>query len=249
MPDLNNIDVFFSMQSFQEEELRGKTAVVIDVLRATSTIVTALKNGAKQIIPVEDMGEASKISHNIDSDQYLLCGEKDGVTIDGYDLGNSPLEYTKEAVEGKTIIFNTTNGTKTIKKASVALHVYIGSFLNLNALARALKQHDEELVLLCSGWKGRLSFEDSLFAGALIHKLSKGKLPEDAKDGAKVALGLYEKYGEDLFGIIKQTDHAQRLKGLVKEEEIEFCCQTSKFNILPQFKDGIIVDINGEKES
>ena len=241
MPDISNIDVFFSMQSFQEETLRGKTAVVIDVLRATSTIVTALSNGARNIIPVQDMGEASKMSSNIDSDRYLLCGEKDGQKIDGYDLGNSPLEYTEETVGNKTIIFNTTNGTKTIKKASSALHVYIASFLNMQAVVNALQEHDNDIVLICSGWKGRLSFEDSLLAGALIHSLGNGTLPSNAKDGAMVVYGLYEKYGDDIAAIIKQSDHAQRLKGWVDENEIDFCCDVNKFDILPVYNDGIIV--------
>ena len=109
MSSTNNIDVFFSAQSFQENELRDKSVVVIDVLRATSTIVTAMMNGAKGVIPVEDMGEASRISQSVDSDNYMLCGEKDGAKIDGYDLGNSPLEYTRDTVSGKTLIFNTTN--------------------------------------------------------------------------------------------------------------------------------------------
>src|SRR5690625_2813770 len=99
--NLKELDVFFSAQTFQEEQLRGKTVVVVDVLRATSTIVTALANGAKAVIPVADMGEASRIAQSVDSDNYLLCGEKDGVRIDGYDLGNSPLEYTPEVVGGK----------------------------------------------------------------------------------------------------------------------------------------------------
>src|SRR5690625_5365705 len=103
------LDVFYSAQSFQEEELRNKSVVIIDVLRASSTIVTALNNGAKSIIPVADMGEASKIAQNVDSENYLLCGEKDGVQIDGYDLGNSPLDYKPEVVGGKRLIFNTTN--------------------------------------------------------------------------------------------------------------------------------------------
>jgi len=245
MPELNNIDVFFSVQSFQEEDLRGKTAVIIDVLRASSTIITALSNQAKQIIPVGDMEEASKLSRTIDSNDFLLCGEKDGQKIDGYDLGNSPLEYTSDKVKDKKLILNTSNGTKAIKKAHVALHVYIGTFLNLESLAGALTAHDEEMVLVCSGWRGRLSLEDILFAGALIHKLGNGTLPEDAKDGAKVAFGLYEKFGHDLVNIIKKTDHANRLKDMVTEEEIEFCCNESEFNVIPQFKDGIITNVNG----
>jgi 2-phosphosulfolactate phosphatase len=99
MTKLKKLDVFYALHSFQEDELRDKIVVVIDVLRASSTIVTALMNGAKAVIPVADMGEASKISMNVDSDNYLLCGEKDGEKIEGYDLGNSPLEYSEDVVK------------------------------------------------------------------------------------------------------------------------------------------------------
>ncbi len=240
MPEINNIDVYFTQQSVQEEALRGKTAVVIDVLRATTTITTALSNGARQIIPVEDMSEASRMIHSFDSDQYLLCGEKDGKKIDGYALGNSPLEYTEDTIGGKTIIFTTTNGTKAIKKTSIALNTYIASFVNMEAVTQKLFAHDNEIVLVCSGWKGRISFEDSLLAGALIHSLGNGILPKNAKDGAKVAFGLYQKYGKDIASEVKQSDHAKRLKGFVSEEEIEYCCDVDKFSVVPSFADGII---------
>ena len=240
MPELHNVDVFFSQQSFQEEDLRGKTAVVIDVLRATTTITTALNNGARQIIPVMDMSDASKMIQSFDPADYLLCGEKDGKKIEGYALGNSPLEYTEDVVSGKTIILNTTNGTKAIKKTSIALRTYIASFLNMDAVTKELLGYDNEIVLVCSGWKGRISFEDSLLAGALIHSLGNGILPENAKDGAKVAFGLYQKYGNDIAGIVKQSDHAKRLKGFVSEDEIDYCCKIDMFDAVPIYSDGII---------
>jgi len=150
MSSTDSLDVFFSAQSFQENELRNKSVVVIDVLRATSTIVTALMNGAKGVIPVEDMGEASRISQSVDSENYLLCGEKDGNKIDGYDLGNSPLEYSRETVAGKTLIFNTTNGTKAIKKSLGSAKIYMASFLNLSAIVEELQAEKNEIVLFFS---------------------------------------------------------------------------------------------------
>tara|TARA_R110000868_G_scaffold408293_5_gene691043 strand:- start:81577 stop:82314 length:738 start_codon:yes stop_codon:yes gene_type:complete len=245
MPDLSYIDVFFSVQTFQEEELRGKSAVIIDVLRASSSIVTAINSGAKKIIPVEDMSDAMKIARTMDQNDYLLCGEKDGIKIDGYHLGNSPLEYTKEAVGNKTLIMNTTNGTKAIKKASLANRIYIGSFLNQQSILNALAEHDDEVVLICSGWRGRLALEDTMFAGSLIHKLCNGNLPEATKDGAKVAFGLFEKFGNDLEETIKKSDHAYRLRNLVDEDDVSFCCKVDEFDVLPGMKDGIITNLNG----
>ncbi|MEX0608759.1 MAG: 2-phosphosulfolactate phosphatase [Balneolaceae bacterium] len=245
MADLSYLDVYFSVQAFQEEELRGKTAVIIDVLRASSSITTALSNGAKKIIPVADMSDAMKIATTMDQRDYLLCGEKNGSKIEGYHLGNSPSEYTKEVIKGKTLIFNTTNGTKAIKKSALANEVYIGSFLNQQSILDALKDHDDEVVLVCSGWQGRLSIEDTLFAGALVHQLSGGKLPDNAKDGAKVAFGLFEKFGDDLEGAISQSDHAKRLIQLVSQDDIKFCCKVNEFNVLPGMRDGILTDLNG----
>jgi 2-phosphosulfolactate phosphatase len=236
----NQIDVFSSARSFQEEDLRGKTAVIIDVLRATSTITTAIKNGAKGVIAVEDMSDASKIAQNLDPSRYLLCGEKDGVKIEGYHLGNSPLEYTSDNVEGKTLILNTTNGTKAISRSNLASQVVVGSFLNLSAVVDYLKEVDNDVVLVCAGWRDRLSLEDMLCAGQIIHALNGGELPDHALDGARVAHCLFEKYGPQMPGVIKESNHAVRLKGIVDGNDVDFCSQVDKFDIVPTLEDGII---------
>lgn len=245
MLNLKKLDVFYSLHSFQEDELRDKTVVIIDVLRASSTIVTAFMSGAKAIIPVGDMGEASKISQNVDSDNYLLCGEKDGEKIEGYDLGNSPLEYTKEVVEGKNLIFNTTNGTKAIKKSLGSSQILIASFLNVGAIVEELKSQDNEIVLVCAGWKGRLAFEDMLLAGNIIYLMSDGNLPNDSRDGAKVAFGLYDKYGEDISTVIHQSNHAMRLKDIIGTSDIDYCCQVDITDMLPRLKEGMITLTDG----
>ncbi|MEX2462949.1 MAG: 2-phosphosulfolactate phosphatase [Balneolaceae bacterium] len=240
MVNLEKLDVFFSLNSFNEAELRDKTSVVIDVLRASTSIVTALMNEAGAIIPVSDMGEASKIALNVNSENYLLCGEKDGIMIDGYDLGNSPLEYTKEVVKGKKLIFNTTNGTKAIKKTFGASNVCVASFLNVSAVVDFLKNQDKEIVLVCAGWKGRLAFEDIMLAGCIIHKLSGGKIPDKSRDGVRVAFTLYDTYRDDLVSAIKKTNHAERLKMLSGPDDIEYCCQIDITDILPYLNEGMI---------
>ncbi len=245
MVNLEKIDVFFSLNSFTEIELREKTSVVIDVLRASSSIVTALMNGADAIIPVADMGEASKIAMNVDSENYLLCGEKDGVMIDGYDLGNSPFEYTKEVVANKKLIFNTTNGTKAIKKTFGSSNVCVAAFLNVSAVVEFLKTQDTDIVLVCAGWKGRLAFEDILLAGNIIYKLSDGKLPEKARDGVRVAFTLYDTYKDNIAAIIHQSNHAERLKTLIGTDDIEYCCQTDITDVLPYLNEGMITLKNG----
>ncbi|MEL7833296.1 2-phosphosulfolactate phosphatase [Fodinibius sp. Rm-B-1B1-1] len=245
---MTNIDVFSSAHSFKEEDVRDKTVVIIDVLRASSTMVTALQNGAKGIIAVGDMDDASKISHNLDAKSFLMSGEKDGVTIEGYDLGNSPLEHTEDAVKGKTIILNTTNGTKAIRRCNLADRILVGSFLNLRAIIEYLEDLDEEAILVCAGWRGRLSLEDMLCAGNIIYELCEGQLSAEARDGAKVAFGLYEKFGDDIENSIKSSNYAVRLKDIVSEDDLVYCCQRSITQILPALNEGIISDINGKEQ-
>jgi len=245
MANLKTLDVFFSSQTFHEEELRKKVVVVIDVLRASSTIITALMNKAKGIIPVEDMGEASRISQSVDSDNLLLCGEKDGIKIQGYDLGNSPFEYSPEVVENKTLIFNTTNGTKAIKKAVGSADLYIGTFLNLSTIVNTLSKEEKDIVLICAGWRGRMAIEDLLFAGNIVYNLSKGELIEDARDGAKVAFGLYDKFRDNIAEVVHSSNHAMRLKEINGNEDIDYCAQTDICNVLPVLNDGIITDLYG----
>lgn len=244
---IKELEVFTAATSFREDEVRGKTVVMIDVLRASSTIVTALANGAEGVIPVADMGTGSKISQRMDTGNMLLCGEKDGEKIEGYDLGNSPLEYTPPVVKGKTIVLNTTNGTKALMRSSLAKEILVGSFLNLKILAGYLKDK-EEITLICAGWRGRLSLEDLLCAGNIIYELTGGGLPETAFDGAKVALGLYEKFGDDIENTVQSSNHAHRLKDIVGSEDLSFCSKVNAMKVLPVMKEGIITDFHGKEK-
>ena len=244
---IKELEVFTAATSFQEDEMRGKTAVMIDVLRASSTIVTALANGARGVIPVADMGAGSKISQSMDTENFLLCGEKDGEKIEGYDLGNSPLEYKPGLVKGKTIILNTTNGTKALMRASLARHIVVGSFLNLGGVVEYLKDK-ERIILVCAGWRGRLSLEDLLCAGNIIYELTGGNLPNDALDGAKVAFGLYEKFGDDIEKTVQSSNHAHRLQDIVGTEDLSYCSRVNVMDVLPVMKEGIITDFHGKEK-
>ncbi len=244
---IKELEVFTAATSFPEDEMRGKTVVMIDVLRASSTIVTALHNGAKGVIPVADMGAGSKISQSMDTKNILLCGEKDGVKIEGYDLGNSPLEYTPDVVRGKTVVLNTTNGTKALMRASMANDILVGSFLNMATIARYLSDK-ERIALVCAGWRGRLSLEDLLCAGNIIYELTGGELPDSAFDGAKVAFGLYEKFGDDIETTVLSSNHAHRLNDIVGSEDLSFCSRLNKMDVLPVMKEGIITDFHGKEK-
>lgn len=233
-------DVFFTGRSFQEDELKGKAVVVVDVLRASSTIITAMNNGAKGVIAVPDSGEASTIAQNLDPTGYLMCGEKDGVKIEGYHLGNSPLEYTADAIAKKTLIFNTTNGSKAVSRSASASRVFIGGFLNMSALTEKLRTLEKPLIIICAGWKNRLSFEDLLCAGNILNELYEGNLPLDAPDGAKTAFAIYGKFGHDIEGAVYGSNHAVKLRELGFEDDVVYCSRKDTTSIVPELKDGII---------
>ncbi len=235
-----SIDVFFTSQALREEDVRRKMVVVIDVLRASSTIVTALNNGAAGVIPAADMQAAGKIARNLDSSSYLLCGERDGLRIEGYSLGNSPREYERQKVDGKIIILNTTNGTKAVDRSVSADRLIIGSFLNLERVVDDLKSAAGGIVLVCAGWKNRLSLEDTLCAGNIIYTLTGGNLPEGASDGSVAAFSLYANNRDRIRQMILSSDHAMRLKNLNGEEDLLYCSQTSILDVLPVYSQGMI---------
>lgn len=237
--------MFASAHSFDEGDLQGKIAVVIDVLRASSTIATILRNGAKGVIPAMDKHEARRTAEQLDDGQYLLCGEEGGEKIEGFDLGNSPAEYTPETVKDKTVVLCTTNGTKAIRRSGLASDIYIGCFLNLSSVTALLRSSEIPAALVCAGWRGRMSLEDLLCAGYIIYELMEDRLPDNAPDGAKVALGVYEKFGDHLEKAIRSSSHARRLKGIVDESDISYCCQIDKMTILPKLEDGIILNTHG----
>ena len=167
---MKSLDVYFLPQLCNPDTLRGTSAVVIDVLRATTTITHACAAGAKYIIPCLEIDRARKLAKSI-GEQAVLAGERGGLPIDGFDLGNGPGEFTEATVAGKTVLFTTTNGTKALDHCRSAAEILVGSFVNLNAIVRHLG-HQEHVSLLCAGTNGQITQEDTLFAGCVALALS-----------------------------------------------------------------------------
>jgi 2-phosphosulfolactate phosphatase len=234
------IDLFFNSRAFTEEELRGKTVVVIDVLRACSTIVTALAYGAKGVVPVRDLVEAGPFTQNLDPVRFVMCGERDGVKIDGYHFGNSPLEFQPDDVKDKTVVLSTTNGTAAITRASLSKNLYVASLLNAGAVAEHLRTLDQDLYFICAGWKNRLSLEDTLCAGYMLTELYGDNLPESSRDGVRVAHALYKSGKDRITEIVQASNHAARLRDLNYVEDVEYCCELNKFNLVPVLREGVI---------
>ncbi len=231
------IDVFLTPHAVTERDVHGRFVVAIDVLRACSTIVTALANGAKAVVPVSDMEAAGRLTAGLNGEGNLLGGERNGIKIEGFDLGNSPAEYTRETVEGRTIIFKTTNGTDALLKGVGAQHLVAGCFLNAGAVADLAREMEADVTLICSGWRGQVSYEDTLCAGLFVERLlGKTSLPS-ASDAARISTQLYRNAARNLFKAMAGSDHGRRLADLGAAEDVRVCSQIDVLPVLPIFKD------------
>ena len=234
------VNVHFNSNSIDDLFFAGKTTVVIDVLRATSTIITALNNGAKEVIPVATVEFAVKVSGGMFGGQTLLCGERNTKKIEGFALGNSPLEYKPELVDGKTIILYTTNGTKSIVKAKFSEDLYICSFLNIQKITKRLIKLKKDVEILCSGRNGTFSLEDTVCAGKLISEIAQHYEKIEFADSAKACIALSKTFGRSIEKMLKQTEHGKLLLDNGFEEDIKYCSKLNEINILPYFNQNAI---------
>ncbi len=214
------------------ELTENKTVVVIDVLRATSVMLTALANGAKEVVPAVSPEEALQKSFLYNVEDVLLGGERNAMKIEGFHLGNSPLEYTRENVSGKTVIITTTNGTRALNNCINAQKVYIGAFLNVATLVEQLKT-EEEVVLFCSGTNNNFSLDDGICAAMIIDELAKEKQLA-LTDFSSLLLTTYRTNPNNLATLLKDCYHLNLLKQKGFESDVTFCLQNSLYNIVPQ---------------
>jgi 2-phosphosulfolactate phosphatase len=224
-------------------DISSSIVVIIDVLRATSTIATAMHNGAKNIIPVDSVAECIRIGKQIAG---ITAGERDGQVAEGLEHGNSPFEYPKEFISGKTLVLTTTNGTKLLHMAldRGAKSIITGSFPNLSAVCNYVIKQKQNVILGCAAWKDRINMEDTLFAGAVIHRV-KEHFSINC-DSSKLAESLYLEAQEDIFGFMqeKQASHYLRLMGFGLEKDIRYCLTEDIANILCLYKDGKLIRNN-----
>ena len=221
-------------------DVSSSIVVIIDVLRATSTIATALSNGAKSIVPVDSVAECIRIGKQIDA---ITAGERDGQIAEGLEYGNSPFEYPSEFIAGKTLVLTTTNGTRLLHMAleKGAKEIITGSFANLDAVCTHLINKGLPVILACSAWKDRINIEDTLFAGAVLKKV-KGHFNINC-DASKIAETLYTEAEPDLFEYMKSKNasHYQRLSSYGLEKDIRHCLTANTAHILPLYTDGKLV--------
>lgn len=237
------VDVILTPSELSEINLAGKSAAVIDVLRASTTMVSALDAGCKDIIPCSSVEEATRLAETLGRENIVLCGERDGNKINGFDLGNSPSEFTESAVKGKTLLMSTTNGTIVISKTKSASSLAIASFLNAQAIADHLISLDSDINLICSGKLGRFSLEDMLCAGFLAGVVS-NKYPQLVlTDASKMAVALYKKESKSLLKVFKQSQHGSYLISLGYLEDVKYASQLDITRTVPVYKDGRIIKL------
>ncbi|MBI1902134.1 MAG: 2-phosphosulfolactate phosphatase [Planctomycetia bacterium] len=220
------------------EELAGAMVVVIDVLRASTTIAHALAAGAKEMIPCLEVDEARAVAKKLPRGPCVLAGERGGLAIEGFDLGNSPQDFTPETVGGKTVIFTTTNGTAALKRARPAGRVLLGSFVVLNALAAEIAAQALSTHLLCAGTNGAVTLEDALLAGALVEKLPQKTGGWRLNDEARIAQAAWREFERSARPLADylttETQGGRNLQALGLAADIAFAARQSVFDFLPE---------------
>ena len=236
---MKTIETCFSPALFEPENNKGTIVVIIDILRASSSICTAFANGAKEIIPVAEVEEAKRYK----AKGYLVASERDGITLDFADFGNSPFNFTREAVENNTIIYSTTNGTGLVNMALLSdpAAIVVGSFLNISALAAWIDRHEQNVTLFCAGWKKRFNLEDTIFAGAIAERLMQTGNYSTNCDSTHAAIDLWSIAKNDLRGYIEKAAHRSRLREKKLDDCIDFCLQHDFTTFIPVFQDGRII--------
>lgn len=229
-----SIDVCLSPDLMHLYQVQDQTVVVVDILRATSCMTTAFAHDIHSITPFAGLPECLALKEA----GYLTAGERDGKKVEGFDLGNSPFEYMNPLLRGRKIAFTTTNGTQAIAKSKGARGIIIASFLNLSAVVNYLRTVPNNVLIVCSGWKGKVNLEDTVFAGALVENLKNDFA--FACDAPMIAQRLYVEGRGDLKNFLKDSSHIKRLQRLNIEKDIDFCLTEDRYDVVPLISDDTI---------
>jgi 2-phosphosulfolactate phosphatase len=240
----NRLEVCLSPAIYDKHADDHNLVVIVDVLRATSSICTAIYNGVKSIIPVATVEEAKTMKLQ----GYMVASERDGYVLDFADFGNSPFNFTPEIVAGKEIVYSTTNGTRCIHMSSHSKAVVIGSFLNVSVLADWLIQQNAPVLIFCASWKDRFSLEDTVFAGALAERLLNSGKFETICDAVVASVDLWNLAKNDLFTYIQKAAQKGRLASKGLDDCIEYCLTSDLCPVIPVFDDEKLTDMSKKQQ-
>lgn len=237
-----HIDLFLHPAPLNRESIDNKAIVVIDVLRFCTTVCTALKAGARGVIPTDGPGEAGEMRVKIGADMALVAGERNGVKLESFKFGNSPLEFTSDAVGGKYLIMTTTNGTGIFTRAYKASPVLACALVNISKVAERIAREKRDLIIVCSGHEGSFSIEDTICGGMLIHLLTTRHRKEvTVNDAGSLALLLYDSNQTAIKQTISQGEHARFLTSIGFGRDVEVSSEIDAVPVLPVLKDGRLV--------
>ena len=239
------LSVYFTPLAVAPPVVTGKPVLVIDILRATTTMVTALANGARAILSAETADEAMRMAQNLKSDDLLLAGERNLERIDGFTLGISPLEMTSEVVAGKQLIMMTTNGSVALAAVGLGNPVLIAAALNFTAVAQAANEAFEdagEIVIVCAGREGMFALEDAYAAGRFVQSLitGRGRGAVALSDGAIAARELVRRYGDKWRRAISASAAARTLKRAKLKADVDAATESDKYDIVPRYADKLV---------
>lgn len=227
------LDVYLTPGELAPADILDRPVVVIDILRASSSIVQALSAGARSIYPVESIEEALRLANTFGRDDVLLCGERKCVPIEGFDLGNSPSEFTEERVAGKILVMTTTNGTYVMSQTGGASRVTIGSLLNLQAVVDDLVRSGGEPVIVCSGREKHFALEDVVAAGVIAERFLQARPVEwTLNDGARAALALAREFPPSVE-VFRQAASGQAVEAAGMDRDLAFCAQFDTHAVVP----------------
>lgn len=247
---MKKINVVLTQSLIKDElVLKDKNVIIIDVLRASTTMTIALTNGAKEIIPADNVSTAAMIAKG--TGNSLLCGERGGKIVEGFDLGNSPLEYSKEVVKEKVLVFSTTNGTSSVVKAKYAKNCVIACFVNLSEIVKCVRLLEDDVTLICSGKLNNFCLEDVICAGVIIEQVNKLQAKNNKYvlgDSELAAIELAKSFvlekdlpsAKKILKMFRNTEHGKYLVSLGLDKDLSVCSKVDSYPFLPLFKDGII---------
>ena len=237
---MNRIDLYVTPGEAERAPLDRRRIVVVDVLRSCTTIATALAHRAAKIIPVETVEEAKRLAQTLDPKSRLLCGERDGRKVNGFDLGNSPREYARERVEGATLIFASTNASPLMARLLQGREQMLLAYVNVGAVAEAARAAGDDLAIVCAGKNGRFALEDAACAGALIRRLAGQDGALAVNDAAAMAREYDRAHGHAPEAVLRGSEHGRDLIDLGFGDDLPVCAKVDSVPVVPFLKEGRI---------
>ena len=244
------LDVFFTPIQAKPADTAGRLVVIVDVLRASTTVATALGNGAKTVMPLEGADEVISRSKEFHRSQIILAGEQKMLPISGFDLGNSPQDFTKKAVEGKTILITTTNGTRALLGVQGARDIVIASYVNFTAVLAMMKvaaSSNTDIAIICAGEEGGFTLEDPACAGRYVRALPKRADGMQLNDAASASVLIEKKYGENIAKLFKESAHGQALEEAGFGDDLVAAAKVDSYPVVPIYQERQITKLGPER--